>query len=201
MAIAIELSTLSNPQLVADLVAVAVAIASEMSATAAAGAVANAAADNHPRDGHNDVIIDNGPPSTLCSTNGDEVNAFPQRLLAGEGAVAMPTIITSSKKTSLRAYFEEVNWLLNKALSRRAEFMSGPLGNIVRQCCLRKMQVERQLLIYKKGNFVNKKVTRTKVAHAVVYTNKVELDDKTFVSDDTPECQALWEMSTDNVFE
>jgi hypothetical protein len=30
---------------------------------------------------------------------------------------------------------------------------------------------------------------------------KVEPDDDTFVSDDTPECRVLWEMATDNVFE
>jgi hypothetical protein len=43
--------------------------------------------------------------------------------------------------------------------------------------------------------------TRTKVAHAVVYAKKVELHDDEFISDDTPECQALWETATDNVFE
>jgi hypothetical protein len=43
--------------------------------------------------------------------------------------------------------------------------------------------------------------TRTKVAHAVVYAKKGEPDDDMFVSDDTPECQLLWEMATDNLFE
>ncbi len=42
---------------------------------------------------------------------------------------------------------------------------------------------------------------RTKVAHAVVYAKKVEPDDDTFVSDDTPEYQVLWEAAMDNVFE
>ncbi len=43
--------------------------------------------------------------------------------------------------------------------------------------------------------------TRTKVAHAVVYAKKVQPDEDTFISDDTPECQVLWETATDNVFE
>jgi hypothetical protein len=42
------------------------------------------------------------------------------------------------------------------------------------------------------GNQIQKladsQATRTKVAHSVVYANKVEPDDDTFVSDDTPEC-------------
>ncbi len=44
-------------------------------------------------------------------------------------------------------------------------------------------------------------VTRTKVSHAVVYAKKAELDDGTFIADNTPECQALWETATDNGFE
>ncbi len=55
------------------------------------------------------------------------------------------------------------------------------------------------------GNLIQKmadgQATRTKVAHAVVYVKKVEPDDDTFISDDTPECRVLWEMATDNVFE
>ncbi len=46
-----------------------------------------------------------------------------------------------------------------------------------------------------KGNSVNQiqkladsQATGTKVAHAVVYTKKVELDDNAFASDNTPEC-------------
>ncbi len=31
------------------------------------------------------------------------------------------------------------------------------------------------------------------VAHAVVYAKKVELDYELSITDDTPECQALWE--------
>ncbi len=59
-----------------------------------------------------------------------------------------------------------------------------------------------------KGNSMNKiqkladsQATRTKVAHAAVYANKVESDDNAFVSDDTPECQALWDPAMNNFFE
>ena len=39
--------------------------------------------------------------------------------------------------------------------------------------------------------------TRTKVAHAVVYAKTtVESDGDTFIHDNTPECQALWETAT-----
>jgi hypothetical protein len=55
------------------------------------------------------------------------------------------------------------------------------------------------------GNLIKKmadsQATRTKVAHAVIYAKKVEPDDDTFVSDDTPDCRVLWETATDNVFE
>ena len=45
-------------------------------------------------------------------------------------------------------------------------------------------------------------VTRTKVTHAVVYAKKEESDNEdTFISEDTPECRALWETATENVFE
>ena len=57
----------------------------------------------------------------------------------------------------------------------------------------------------KSGNLIQKladrQVMRTKVAHAVVYARKVEPNDDTFISDDTPECRVLWETATDNVFE
>jgi hypothetical protein len=55
------------------------------------------------------------------------------------------------------------------------------------------------------GNQIQKladsQATRTKVAHAVVYAKRVDSHDNAFISDDTPECQALWETATDNVFE
>jgi len=44
--------------------------------------------------------------------------------------------------------------------------------------------------------------TRTKVAHAVVYAKTtVESDGDTFIHDNTPECQALWETATECIFE
>ena len=44
--------------------------------------------------------------------------------------------------------------------------------------------------------------TRTKVAHAVVYAKRtVEPDGDTFIHDNTPECQALWETATECIFE
>ena len=49
-------------------------------------------------------------------------------------------------------------------------------------------------------NLADRQATRTEVAHAVVYARKVEPDDDTFVSYDTPECRVLWETATDNVF-
>jgi hypothetical protein len=69
------------------------------------------------------------------------------------------SVISSAAKISLCAYFEGANWLLNKALSRGAEFLCGPLGDIVRQYCLKKKQVVCQLLNYKKGKFMNTQVS------------------------------------------
>ncbi len=63
----------------------------------------------------------------------------------------MSSVISSAAKISLHAYFEGADWPLNKALPRGAEFLCGPLGDIVRQYCLEKTQVARQLLNYKKG--------------------------------------------------
>jgi hypothetical protein len=55
------------------------------------------------------------------------------------------------------------------------------------------------------GNQIQKladsQATITKVAHTVVYAKKVKPDADMLVSDDTPECQVLWEMAMDNVFE
>ena len=55
------------------------------------------------------------------------------------------------------------------------------------------------------GNQIQKladsQATRTKVAHAVIYAKKEESHDDAFISNDTPECQALWETATYNVFE
>jgi len=43
---------------------------------------------------------------------------------------------------------------------------------------------------------------RTKVAHAVIYAKTmVESDGDTFIYDNTPECQAVWELATECIFE
>ena len=60
---------------------------------------------------------------------------------------------------------------------------------------VRHLKGNRRNLIQK---LADSQATRTKVAHAVVYERKVEPDDDTFVSDDTPDCRVLWETATDN---
>jgi len=72
--------------------------------------------------------------------------------------VAVVSVISNAAKSSLRVYFQGVNWPLNKALPKGAEFLNGPLGDIMRQFCLVKTQVARQLLNYKKGRFMNTQV-------------------------------------------
>ena len=50
--------------------------------------------------------------------------------------------------------------------------------------------------------FASCQETRTKVAHAVVYVKTtVESDGDAFIHNNTPECQVLWEMATESVFE
>jgi hypothetical protein len=56
--------------------------------------------------------------------------------------VAVMSVISNAAKSSLRAYFEGVNWPLNKALSKGVEFLNGLLGHIMRQFLLMKTQVE-----------------------------------------------------------
>jgi len=69
------------------------------------------------------------------------------------------SVISNAAKSALRAYFEGVNWPLNKALPKGAEFLNGPLGDIMRQFRLVKTQVARQLLNYKKEKFMNTQVS------------------------------------------
>jgi hypothetical protein len=69
------------------------------------------------------------------------------------------SVISNAAKISLHVYFEGSDWPLNKALPRAAEFLCGPLGDIVRQYCLEKTQVARQLLNCKKGKFLNTQVS------------------------------------------
>jgi hypothetical protein len=66
--------------------------------------------------------------------------------------VAIMSVIWNAAKSSLLAYFEGVNWPLNKALPKGAKFLNGPLGDIMRQFHLVKKQVAHQLLNYKKGS-------------------------------------------------
>ena len=57
----------------------------------------------------------------------------------------MPTriqgTITRAAKLALLAYFQQVNWPLNKILPRGEAFISGELGYIAKQHCLLKSQV------------------------------------------------------------
>jgi hypothetical protein len=124
--------------------------------------------------------------------------------------VAVVSVISNATKSSLHAYFEGVRWPLNKALPKGTEFLNGPLGDITRQFLLVKTQVARQLLNYKKEKFMNTQVSillnpsdqDERIREGMTMSaRKVEPDDDTFVSDDTPECRVLWETATDNVFE
>jgi hypothetical protein len=69
------------------------------------------------------------------------------------------SFISSAAKISLCGYFEEADWPLDNALPRGAEFSCGPLRDIARQYCLKKSQVARQLLNYKKGRYLNMQVS------------------------------------------
>jgi hypothetical protein len=166
MAIAAEPSSPSGPPSAADWAAVSVAAASETRVTAAAAAavasaavavavtnddVAAAAADNEDDD--NDDVRIHPPPQQTAAIVGNTVEAAgtPSR------RVAVSSVISNAAKISLRAYFEGSDWPLNKALPRGAEFLRGPLGDIVRH--LEKTQVARQLLNYKKGKFLNAQVS------------------------------------------
>ncbi len=87
------------------------------------------------------VNVDGGPsPAALVddTDNGGAVNTSVQ--------VALMSVISNAAKSSLCAYFEGVNWPLNKALPKGAEFLNGLLGDIMRQFCLVKTQVARQLI-------------------------------------------------------
>jgi hypothetical protein len=127
--------------------------ADAVATTTAAAIAAAAAADNEGND--NDNVRIHPPPQPTAAVGGDMAEA------AGTTSkrVAVSTVISSAAKISLCAYFEGSAWLLNKTLLRGAEFLCGPLGDIVRQYCLKKMQVARQLLNYKKGKFMNMQVS------------------------------------------
>ena len=102
----------------------------------------------------------------------------------------------------------------NNEMREKISFLSGSDNNAENQLLLTYI-VERYANMWgayfvrhlrgNSGNLIQKladsQATRTKVAHIVVYASKVEPDDDTFVSDDTPECRVLWQTATDNVFE
>jgi hypothetical protein len=74
-------------------------------------------------------------------------------ITAASGTTAVPSMISNPANIILRAYFETVDWPLNKALPRGAEFLNGLLGDIEKQHGLKKAQVARQLLNYKRGKY------------------------------------------------
>ena len=99
-----------------------------------------------------DANVDDGPSPSALGYNADNGGAGNTLMQAADVSV-----ISNAAKSSLRAYFEGVNWPLNKALPKGAEFLNGPLGDIMRQFCLVKRQVARQLLNYNRG-CIDKKI-------------------------------------------
>ena len=72
-----------------------------------------------------DVNVDSSPSPTALeddTNNGGAGNLSVQ--------VAVVSVISNDAKSSLHAYFEGVNWPLNKALPKGAEFLNGPLRDI-----------------------------------------------------------------------
>ena len=96
-----------------------------------------------------------GPSPTALGNDADDGGAVNTSV-----QVAVMSIISNASKSSLRAYFERVNWPLNKALPKGAEFLNGLLGDIMRQFLLVKMQVAHQLLNYKNEKFMNTQVAQ-----------------------------------------
>ncbi len=135
------------------------ASASETSVTAAAN-FASAA-----------VVVVAAADSIIIAADATAVNALDAVVAAPLAAMAgnnvddgrttskRASVISSTAKISLYAYFKEADWPLNKALPKGAEFSCGPLGDIMRQYCLKKSQVARQLLNYKKGRYLNTQVS------------------------------------------
>jgi hypothetical protein len=155
-------SSTSIPPSATDLAAVTIAAAlSEanmqppssvgVNVTATAITMAAAVADDARYDPATNV--DSGPSPAALGNNADE--GGPGNTLV---QVAVLSVISNATKSSLRAYFEGVNWPLNKALPKGAEFLNGPLGDIMRQFLLMKMQVAHQLLNYKKEKYLNTQV-------------------------------------------
>ena len=134
MAIAAESSLPTGPPLAADCwphVSNAAALEARITTAAAAAVVATttAATDSiiiavdTPAVNAVDTAVA-APLAVAAGNNDEDVRTTPKRVY----------VISSATKISLRAYFEEADWPLNKALPRGAEFSCGPLGDIVRQC-------------------------------------------------------------------
>jgi hypothetical protein len=66
----------------------------------------------------------NGGPSPAALDNDADDRGVVNTLVQ----VDVVSVISNATKSSLRAYFEGVNWPLNKALPKGAEFLNGPLG-------------------------------------------------------------------------
>jgi hypothetical protein len=71
--------------------------------------------------------VNSSPSSTALSNNADDGGAENTSV-----QVAIVSVILNATKSSLHAYFKGVNWPLNKALPKGAEFLNGPLGDIMR---------------------------------------------------------------------
>ncbi len=102
-----------------------------------------------------DLAAAAGSSTSIPSSATDLAAVTVAAALSEASTVAVVSIISNATKSSLRAYFEGVNWPLNKALPKGAEFLHGPLGDIMRQFCLVKKQVARQLLNCKKEKYLN----------------------------------------------
>jgi hypothetical protein len=103
---------------------------------------------------YNPAFNVNGGPSPAALDN-DADNGRAENTLVQAVVVS---VILNAAKSSLW-YFEGVRWSLNKALSKGAEFLNGPLEDIARQFLLVKMQVACQLLNNKKDKFMNMQVS------------------------------------------
>jgi hypothetical protein len=156
-------SSMSIPPSATDLAAVTIAAASPemttcppssigVNVTATAVTTAADVTDNARYDPATNV---DGGPSPAALGNDADVRGAGNTLVQA----AVVSVISNATKSSLHAYFEGVNWPLNKALPKGAEFFNGPLGDITRQFLLVKMQVARQLLNYKKEKFMNMQVS------------------------------------------
>jgi hypothetical protein len=100
------------------------------------------------------INVDGGPSPTALGDDADDGGAGNMSVQA-----AIVSVISNAAKSSLCAYFTGVNWPLDKALPKGAEFLNGPLGDIMRQFLLVKMQVAHQMLNYKKEKFMNTQVS------------------------------------------